>query len=332
MLRTICFGVLCSFLGACSPTVKVNIAGHPGKLVERTVIDEPGRGGGKVAMIDVRGLIVDARRPGLLGEGENPVDRFVTALEMARKDAAVRAVVIRITSPGGTVTASDMMYEEVRRFSADTKKPVVTSIGEVGASGGYYLALSGDRIVVQPTAITGSIGVIFPTFNFSRGLNSIGIESKAITSGPNKDLANPFEAIRETQYDIIRGQVAELYTRFKSLVIDRRPHLKAEDIAAVTDGRIVTGHQAVVLGLADEEGGVREAYTAAKRLAGLGASQLVKYIDENRDEVNTPYAHAPTGGGDQVNLVQLNLGENGLGGRFGFQASGFYYLWMPDVP
>lgn len=325
--------VLAVILGAggCSPTFKINIGASPGKLVEHVVAEDPSPGRDKVAVIDVRGLLIDARRSGLLGVGANPVDGLVAGLEKARNDPAVRAVIVRITSPGGTVTASDMMYAELRRFRDETGRPVVASIGEVGASGGYYIALAADHIVVQPTSITGSVGVIFPTLNVSRGLSSIGVESRAITSGPNKDMANPLEPIREEQYAILREQVGELYSRFRSLVVARRPGLDPGDVELATDGRVMTGRHAVAIGLADEAGGVREAFAAAKRLAGVDRARMVKYVDEVVEEVTTPYASAPAGAG-QVNLVQVNLGESGLAGRFGMQASGFYYLWMPEVP
>jgi len=322
---------LCLAPLACSPKVSINFGDGGGRIVEKTVIDERSRGTEKIALIDVRGLLIDARRPGLLGQGPNPVDQFVKALDRARDDGGVRGVVIRITSPGGTVTASDIMHDELRRFREETGKPVIASIGEVGASGGYYLALAADQIYVQPTSITGSIGVIFPTINASKGLGMIGIESRAVKSGPNKDLANPLEPIRESQYALLQAQVDELYDRFRALVLARRPSLKPEDVAQATDGRVVTGHGAVALGLADHEGGVREAYAAAKTLANLGPSRLVKYADEDARAAQTPYSAAPGAAPTQVNLVQVQLGEAGLGGRFGMEASGFYYLWLPEA-
>jgi protease IV len=206
--------------GACAP-LSVTIGVGPGdrKLHETTVLTDTGGDGDKVAMIDVRGLIADVREPALFGEGHNPVDEFLSRLERAGKDGSVKAVILRINSPGGTVTASDILYREVLRFRETTKKPVVASLGEVAASGGYYLALSADRIIAQPTSITGSIGVIIPTVNFSEGLSRIGIQSRSIKSGPNKDIANPLEPIREGQYAVLQGIVDEFYASFKGLVI-----------------------------------------------------------------------------------------------------------------
>lgn len=316
-------------LAACTPKIQVNFGESGGKIIESVVLDEPSRGVEKIAQIDVRGLLVDARRPGLLGSGPNPVDQFVKALDTARNDANVRALVVRISSPGGTVTASDIMHDELRRFRTETGKPVIASIGEIGASGGYYLALAADEIIVQPTSITGSIGVIFPTLNVSQGLGMIGIQSRAVKSGPNKDLANPLEPMREAQYALLQSQVDELFARFKGLVIERRPALKPEDVDAATDGRVMTGTMAVKLGLADGEGGIREAYARAKDRAGLKSARLVKYADEEARTPQTPYSASP--GAGQVNLIQVQLSEFGVGGRFGMESSGFYYLWLPEA-
>src|ERR1051326_7607249 len=129
-----------SFLG-CSPKVQVDIGRGPErKLVATSILADPDAGKAKVAIIDVRGLLADAQRFALFGQGINPVDRFVTLLDIAAKDPEVVAIIIRITSPGGTVTASDIMHRELRHFSQTTGKPVVASLGEVGASRGYHLA------------------------------------------------------------------------------------------------------------------------------------------------------------------------------------------------
>src|SRR5262245_11231243 len=265
-------------LTGCNPKIQVDIGRGPErKLVATTVLADQNPGKAQVAIIDVRGMLADAQRPDLFGQGINPVDRFVTLLSIAEKDDDVRAIILRITSPGGTVTASDIMYRELRRFQETTHKPVVASLGEIAASGGYYLALGCDKIVAEPTSITGSVGVIMPTINVSQGLASIGIKSRSVKSGANKDIANPLEPIRESQYAVLQGMVDEYFARFKGLVLERRPAIKPEDVERCTDGRVFSGVQAKSLGLVDEVGGVREAFATAKQLAGLTAASLVKY-------------------------------------------------------
>ncbi len=318
---------------ACTPRINVNLGLGPGEgpLVQQTVIEDKGRVEGTVAMIDVRGLIADARVPDfLLGPGSNPVDNLVARLKLAEDDPAVKAVILRINSPGGTVTGSDTMYREVRRFSERTGKPVVASLGEVAASGGYYLACAADTIIAQPTSITASIGVIIPTYNFSEGLNRIGIRARNVTSGVNKDLADPFSPVRDPQYAVLQGIVDEFYRQFKGLVVSRRPALKSELVPELTDGRIVTGARAVEVGLADRLGGMREAFEEAKGRAGLKGARLIKFVDEFYVP-RSPYAalDAPrpsSGGGTEINLLQIKA-DGMVGASSG--VSGIYYLWIP---
>lgn len=330
-------GIALAPLVSCGPaTFSVTLGQRDNRLVETAVITDERSSSAKVALIEVRGLIVDAATPGILGQGANPVDELVAALDKAAGDRAVRAVVLRIDSPGGSVTASDVMYREVRRFMERTDKPVVASLATVAASGGYYLALATDEIVTEPTSITGSIGVIFPTFNFSDAMQRWGIASRAVVSRPNKDLASPFEPMEEAHYQILQGLVDEQYARFRSLVVDRRPTLNTSRLDDATDGRIFTGMQALELGLADSAGGVREAFEVAKARAGLGGARLVRYHAPG-ERPRTPYSSAvATGsaasGGDgggtgqtEINLLQLRLPGSG---HWPMDA-GAYYLWMP---
>lgn len=325
-MRTLCLLPLC-LLAACTPIVNINVVPGQENLRPQTVLADANSSGGKVAMIDVRGVIMDSHTPGLLADGPNPVDRLAAQLDQASKDSSIKAVILRITSPGGTVTASDIMHQEVRRFEKETGKPVIASIGEIGTSGGYYLALAADRIYAEPTSITGSVGVIMPTMNFSEGLSKLGIKSISVKSGANKDLANPFEPVRDGQYAVLQGMVDEMYARFKGLVLERRKGLKPEMVAEATDGRIFMGEHAKAIGLIDEIGGVRECFAEAKRLAGLQGATLVKFAD-----VGAPPRSAYSQSGtptreSEINLVQLRLGA-------GFAAANdvapFYYLWMPQ--
>jgi protease-4 len=329
VIYVVVVAVALSFLIGCSPKVQIDIGGaSEGKLVPSTVFADPNSGTDRVAMIDVRGLLIDAARPSLLGEGENPVDRFVSQLDMAEKDASVKALIIRIDSPGGTVTASDMLHKELRRFEEVTHKPVIACLGEIAASGGYYLAIAADRIYAEPTTITGSIGVIMPTVNLSEGLAKIGIHSRAVKSGPNKDLANPLEPMRAEQYAVLQGLVDEFYARFKGLVIERRPSIKLENISMVTDGRVFTGATAAELGLVDEVGGVREAFAGAKKMAGLKGATLVKYTDED-NPARSAYTVAPIAPAAAQSGVSVQLSLPAPMSGLAAETSGVYYLWMP---
>jgi protease IV len=311
-------------------SVTFTLGAKESPLTETIVIDDPGGiANPKIAMIDVRGTIIDAARPGLFGSGANPVDELVSRLRLAEEDSTVKAVILRINSPGGSVTASDTMYREVRRFATVTKKPIIASLGDVAASGGYYLALGCDEIITQPTTITASIGVIIPTINVSDGLKRIGIVARSIKSGANKDLANPLEPMREGQYAILQGMVDEFYARFRGLVVERRPQIASDRLEELTDGRVVTGAEALRMGLADREGDLRDAFTRAKELAGLPAASLIKY-HEQYSHPRTAYSpdasvHAAAGP-TEVNLVQLELGD-----ALGAGGTNAYYLWAPGL-
>ncbi len=299
------------------------------RITETVVMEDEGLGwgGAKVALIDVSGLLIDRRRPGLLTEKENPVARLNESLVRAMNDRTVKAVVLRINSPGGTVTASALMYDEVMHFKKKTGKPVVVAMGDVAASGGYYLACAGDHVIAHPTTITGSIGVIIQTFNFSEGMQRIGIRADAITSGPNKDMGSPFSPMSPEQRALLQGIVDDFYEDFRAVVLARRPELEHSQVEQITDGRVVTGRHAAELGLVDETGGLRDAFAAAKDRAGVMAARLVKY-HRPLEYVGSAYAasEAATPSTAQINLLQLNF-DDGLMG----ETSGFYYLWDPSV-
>lgn len=335
------FGTL--LLGACTPvTVSFELFGREKKLAE-TVVSEDERATWKIAVIDIQGTIVDSNLPPIFSRGGNPVDDIVARLEMAKQDDGVKAVVLRINSPGGSVTGSDEVYREVLRFKEKTGKPVVVSMAEVAASGGYYVSLAADKIVAHPTTITGSIGVIIPTINFSAGLAKIGIVARSVKSGPNKDLANPLEPMRDSQYVILQNLVDQFYDEFKSKVKERRPGLDPAKFGEMTDGRIISGKDALAYGLVDSLGGVREAFDEAKSLAGIQSAKMVKYQPEGSIRPRTPYASADelplnaamqmgggTGSGTEINMVQLNA--SGLFPHAGLSPSNVYYLWLADVP
>jgi protease-4 len=294
------------------------------ELTETAVLKEDGAiFASKVAIIDLTGLIADAESPGLIMPGENPVARFAEALHKAETDSAVKAVILRINSPGGTVTGSDVVYREVQHFKKTTRKPVVVLMEEVAASGGYYVACAADEIIAHPTTVTGSIGVIIQTVNVADGLSRIGIRAESITSGPNKAMGSPLEPMPEQHRALLQELVDEFYSGFKEVVVSARPSLKPDDLEWVTDGRVVTGRKAAEVGLVDRVGDLRDAFAAAKSRANLQKARLVKY-HRPIEHVGSAYSTAPNSpAAPQINLVQLNLAHGLL------SQPGFYYLWDP---
>lgn len=322
---------LACFAAGCSPIqFRVTIGPDDQKLEETVVLADARPGRDKVALIDLTGLIADRRAPGLLGPGENPVDAFLAGLKRAEDDPRVRAVVVRINSPGGTVSASDILYTELRSFSDRTGKPVVAHLGEIAASGGYYIALGADRIVAHPTCITGSIGVIIPTVNLADGLGRIGITGRSVVSGPNKNLASPIEPAQEEHYRILQQMVDEMHERFVAKVRDRRPGLDRSVLDEVTDGRVFTGGRSHALGLADATGGLRDAFEDAKAMAEIPHASLVKYHAEGRT-LRTPYAAgpgvAPSAGYPDAPFFELRMGA----GSGDLSPGRAYFVWPQAV-
>lgn len=326
-------------LAACAPvSITFTFGERPAQLRESTVLSDPGRPRPKVALIPVRGVLVDGPRGGLLLPGASPVDELASRLDRAADDPDVRAVVVRINSPGGSVAATDLMYRELRRFADETGKPVVASLAEVGASGGYYLALAADEVIAQPTTLTGSVGVIVPTINLSEGLSRLGIRSRAVTSGPNKDLANPLEPMRESHYALLQSIVDEFYGQFRATVLERRAGAHRATIEPLLDGRIVTGQEAARAGLVDGTGDLRDAFERAKRRAGVDVARLVVYHDRGRHP-RSPYAWvesstAPPGsrdgdaspGSGTWPLAWLSAVDD-----YDLWPTA-YYLWLPTAP
>ncbi len=312
-------------LAGCAPiSFNLSLGSSDGELEATEALNDAPGEDQKVVMIDLRGMIADNRSQRLLGQGPNPVDSVLARFAMAEADSEVVGVILRINSPGGTVTASDIIHREIVRFRQETGKPVIASFGEVAASGGYYVALACDAILTEPTTITGSIGVIIPTINVSEGLNRIGVHSRAIKSGPNKDLANPLEPVREGQLQVLQAMVDEMYARFVGLVDERRTGLSVGSRDEAIDGRVMTGARAVEIGLADQVGGVRDAHDLVLERAGIERAALIKY--RSRGAVTrTPYASTelPLPQAQDRPLIDLGLD------RLSLEPGLAYYVWVP---
>lgn len=325
------FLVTCALLlSGCIPnTVTIGLGSRDTTLRSAAVIVDEDAGRNKVAMIEMQGVIADTPTPTLFGSRASMIDYLVRRLDEAADDPDVKAVVLRVNSPGGTVTGSDIMYREIRRFRERTGKPVVVSMGEVAASGGYYISLAADEIIAEPTSITGSIGVLFGTVNVSDGLSRIGVHARTITSGPNKNMASPVEPPVESHYDILQAMVDEYYDGFRGLVVGHRSDIEPEMIDTLTDGRIVTGAEAASTGLIDGTGGIRDAFSRAKSLAGVENARLIRY-HVGRHGPKTAFAHAtpdvPLAEADpDVSLLNVDVGL-----PFG-DSPVAYYLWVPGI-
>lgn len=290
----------------------------PGPLQETQV---SGTGKTKVLLIEISGVISSQE-----GDGFVPAPNLIASvkeqLTRAAQDENVKAVVLRINTPGGTVTASDIIHHELKAFKTSRKIPVVASIMDVGASGGYYIAAAADTVLAHPSSVTGSIGVIMLTVNARGLLEKVGLEATAVTSGPRKDMGSPFRTMTAEERAIFQGLIDSFYQRFLTVVHEGRPLLQMDQIKKLADGRIYTGDQAKAAGLVDEIGYLEDAVELAKKKAGLTEARVVMYKRPG-EYSNNVYSKlvAPS---PLVSLGNLDLMSFVRGGT-----PQFMYLWMP---
>jgi protease-4 len=249
-----------------------------GKVQEITLIDSSSDN--KILLLRVDGEITDApSSEGIFGSSEGTVAHVKDVLDLAKKDQDIRGVLLRIDSPGGGVTASDVIYHEILEFKQKTGKPVVALFMDVAASGGYYIAQAADRIVAHPTAVTGSIGVIAFLPNVSGLGDKIGVRVDVIKSGKYKDMGNPFRPFEDDDKRVFQGLIDDMYEKFVSVVADGRKKagLTRDDVRKLADGRVYTAPDAKKVRLVDDIGYFPDALAQTKSLASVKEAKVITY-------------------------------------------------------
>ena len=234
-----------------------------------TVSDDGLPGGAKVAVVEVEGVIGVGADRGL------DTESIIRTLGEYRDDPSVRAVVLRIDSPGGVVAPTQEIFTAVRRLR-EAKKPVVASLGSVAASGGYYVAVSEDRIFASPGTLTGSIGVVMQLANVEGLLKKVGVEYVVVKAGAYKDVGNFARAMTPEERRILQALLDDVYDQFISAVAEGRG-LDPQAVRAFAEGRIYSGRQAHGLKMVDDLGGLEDAIEAAAKMAGLPPKPKVLY-------------------------------------------------------
>ncbi len=221
-------------------------------------------GGKKVALIRIEGIILDSKK-------------IIEEIKKYSDDPSIKAVVLRVNSPGGGVAPSQEVYDEIVKLKG-TKK-VVVSMGAVAASGGYYIASPADRIVANPGTITGSIGVIMEMPNIEGLLHKVGVKTQVVKSGKHKDIASAFRTMTEEERKILQNLLDDVHEQFIRAVSDSR-NIDYGVVKELADGRIFTGKKAKELGLVDELGNLEYAIELAGKLSGIkGQPQVVTKKD-----------------------------------------------------
>jgi protease-4 len=211
-------------------------------------------GGGKVALVKIEGLLVTP-------------EHVVEELHDYAEDASIKAIVLRIDSPGGGVVASQEIFNAVKNAKKEGKK-VVASMGSVAASGGYYVAAAADKIVANPGTLTGSIGVKMEFASVEKLLEKIGVKGMVVKAGEYKDIGSPFRDMTEPEKKLLQGVIDDVHSQFIEAVAEGRG-LPATDVKAIADGRIFTGRQALSLKLVDQMGDLADSIQVAGSLAGI---------------------------------------------------------------
>jgi len=245
--------------------------------------------GEKVAVVEIKGLITESR---------SVVDRIIKF----KKDKTVKAIVLRIETPGGAVGPSQEIYQEVRK--AGQVKKVVASMGAVAASGGYYVSSAAHKIFANPGTITGSIGVVAEFSNIEEILKKVGLKTVTIKSGDFKDIGSPLREMTPEEHQLIKGLIDSVHKQFIRAVAEGR-NLPIEAVEKIADGRILTGEQAKELGLIDQLGNLQDAITLASQLAGIKEEPHIIYSEKKRPSVwdfllgallqkgtNIPFSHS----------------------------------------
>jgi len=318
-MRPAALALVALLAAGCSSLISIDLQPRIRPLAEETV---EGEGRDKILLVDLSGFLAE-ESPSVSLTAPPPrvpiLARVREELKKAEKDDRVKALIVRVNSPGGTITASDVLYREIRAFKARTRVPVIAAIMDVGASGGYYAALAADTIVAHPTTVTGSIGVVMVTVNAQGLLEKIGVAPLAIKSGAQKDAGSPFRALTEDERRVFQAVIDEMHGRFVKLIVESR-RLSESRVRALADGRIYTAEQALALGLVDRIGYMDEVVEAAKQAAKLTEARVVVY-HRPKEYRATFYSSAPAPGADAA------LGH--LATVLGAAGPRFLYLWLP---
>ncbi|MEN1681699.1 MAG: S49 family peptidase [Planctomycetota bacterium] len=321
-------------------------------LRARTLPREPGCAP-KIALIDVDGVLLNRNLTGSGSLGENPVALFREKLEAAAGDPGVCAVLLRINSPGGGVTACDIMRQDLERFRLHTGKPVVVCMMDLGCGGAYYLATQSDMIVAHPTTLTGGLGVVLNRYDLVEALKQQNVFAKPIRSGKKVDMGSPIRNITPDEDDILNRVAGEYHRRLQEAVVAARQVLKSQVVetlappeeaeagddeddvydedapeedpfgGTIFDGRVLTASEAVGLGMIDQLGYLDDALATARGLAGQSVTRTIVYRRSN-DRALTAYDITPN---LPASAVSLPLSIPGFDRS---QLPIFLYLWQPE--
>lgn len=310
--------IMTIFLSACSPQIRIDLLGT---AEIKEVVLVPSENKEKILLLDISGIIATNLNPGLFEREGDILSQIFYRLQKASEDKTVKGVILRLDTPGGEVTASDILYNEIVKFKEKTGVPVIALMMSVAASGGYYIASACDFIIAHPTSITGSIGVISIFPNVDELFAKLGVKIHVIKSGAMKDAGSSFREMTEEEKQIFQSIIDDFYQGFLEVAHRaRQDHLSMEELKKIADGRVFTAKQALELKLIDEIGYFDTALDKILNLAQLKEAQVISYTYYPKSKTNI-YASGSK-------AIPLMEGKNLLD-LLPSLKSGFYYLWLP---
>lgn len=279
----------------------------------------------KILLINVEGIISTSATTGTLEREKDSISRVYYRLEKAAEDRKIKGVILRLDTPGGEVTASDILYNEIWKFKEKTRLPVVGLMMGLSTSGGYYIASACDYIIAHPSTTTGSIGVISIFPNLQELFSKIGIKVNVIKSGEMKDSGGFWRDMSEEEKKVFQRIIDEHYRKFLERVYkNRREYLSMEELEKIADGRVLTASQAYKLKLIDEIGYFDSALKKIFSLASLKEAKVIAYTYYPKLETNI-YASSSK-------IYSFFEGKKiSYDNLLPYLKSGFYYLWLPEL-
>ena len=307
--------------------ITVNAFGGGGDVKVVTVEKGSPLNSDKVAIIPVDGVITGGGGGNGMFSSESSVVDLARKLDAAKSDGNIKAVILRVDSPGGGVTASDIMHRELLQYKKDTGNRVYVSMQSLAASGGYYISMAGDEVYAAPTTVTGSIGVITTFPNASGLMDRFGVSMNSITTGAMKDSGAFYKEMKPAERQLFQDMINDMFDSFIGVIVANRTELGEERIRELADGRIYTAEQAKENGLIDGVMYLDEVIEKARNdVDPKRKASVVLITRTGRDSVETPYARTPLRAAEAKppSLVDLNL-------DYLHPATGeaFNLLWIP---
>lgn len=275
----------------------------------------------KILVIPLSGIVSSSTSGGVFYSSSNMVEELGMQLEKARKDKRIKGVILSMDSPGGEVTASDIIYNKINKFKKEKGVPVVVLMGNVAASGAYYISTAADKIIAHPGTVTGSIGVLSMFLNLEGLMGKIGVQVVTLKTGEMKDVGSMTRPMKDEEREFIMNILNEMYELFLDRVLASRKQLSRDELLKLADGRVYTAKQALQAKLIDQIGFFDDAVTAVKQQGNIPAASIVAYEWPWNHKYDVYSMMSPQRPID-INLLKLDMDALNALGR-----PGFYYLW-----